>query len=86
MDSAVIRRTDYPAMRGNQLSQNQPHKWYRQALTDYGCQAKQEEEEGCDFTFQNVLQCYSTTFFRYSSHLFAFLRKIWKRQIKTVTI
>ena len=46
MDRAVIRRTDYPAMGGNQLvPESQAHKWYRQALTDNGCCAKEEEEE-----------------------------------------
>ena len=33
-------------MGGNQLvTESQAHKWYRQALTDNGCWAKEEEEE-----------------------------------------
>ena len=33
-----IRRTDYPALRGNQLvTECHPHKWYRQSLADNGC-------------------------------------------------
>ena len=47
MDRAAIRRTDYPAMRGNQLvTESQAHftSGYRQALTDNGCWAKEEEE------------------------------------------
>ena len=48
MDRAAIRRIDYPAMGGNQLvTESQAHKWYRQALTDNGCWAKEEEENKC---------------------------------------
>ena len=44
IDRAAIRRTDYLAMGGNQLvTESQAHKWYRQALTDNGSWAKEEE-------------------------------------------
>ena len=33
-------------MGGNQLvTESQAHKWYRQALTDNGCWAKEEKED-----------------------------------------
>ena len=36
---AAIRETDYPAMGGGnpKVTESQPHKWYRQALTNNGC-------------------------------------------------